>query len=131
MDRVRATVEMGHSARAQRQDEGSASRCAAAVVVADGAEREAIEVLGDLVREELNVKELRFVADADELGSYEVKANYRTLGPRFGKAMPQVAAAIASLDPAARRRRAARRRDRRHPRRRRRARARPRTTSSS
>src|SRR5690606_23922703 len=32
--------------------------------------------------------------------SYEVKANYRTLGPRFGKHMPQVAAAIAALDPA-------------------------------
>ena len=37
---------------------------------------------------------------ADELGSYEVKPNYRTLGPRFGKAMPQVAAAVAALDPA-------------------------------
>ncbi|MFM8884402.1 MAG: DUF5915 domain-containing protein, partial [Solirubrobacterales bacterium] len=36
---------------------------------------------------------------ADELGSWEVKANYRTLGPRFGKKMPQVAAAVAALDP--------------------------------
>ena len=43
---------------------------------------------------------LRFVEEADELGSYEVKPNYRTLGPRFGKAMPQVAAAVAALDPA-------------------------------
>ena len=33
-------------------------------------------------------------------GSYEVKPNYRALGPRFGKAMPQVAAAVAALDPA-------------------------------
>ena len=39
-------------------------------------------------------------SEADELGSYEVKPNYRTLGPRFGKAMPQVAAAVAALDPA-------------------------------
>ena len=37
------------------------------------------------MREELNVKALRFVEEADELGSYEVKPNYRTLGPRFGK----------------------------------------------
>ena len=50
--------------------------------------------------EELNVKELRYVSQADELGSYEVKPNYRALGPRFGKAMPQVAAAVAALDPA-------------------------------
>ena len=52
------------------------------------------------MREELNVKELRFVSQADELGSYEVKPNYRALGPRFGKHMPQVAAAVAALDPA-------------------------------
>ncbi|MBW3653139.1 MAG: class I tRNA ligase family protein, partial [Actinobacteria bacterium] len=69
-----------------------------AVVVADGRERAAIERLGDVVREELNVKALRFVSQADELGSYTLKPNYRTLGPRFGKAMPQVAAAVAGLD---------------------------------
>ncbi|MDQ3767852.1 MAG: isoleucine--tRNA ligase [Actinomycetota bacterium] len=71
-----------------------------AVVVAAGREREAIERLGDVVREELNVRELRFVGRADELGSHTVRPNYRTLGPRFGKAMPQVAAAVAALDPA-------------------------------
>ena len=90
-----------------------------AVVVAAGREREAIERLADVVREELNVKELRFVAQADELGCYEVKPNYRTLGPRFGKTMPQVAAAVAALDPAHVARRcatAARRHHRRRPR---------------
>jgi isoleucyl-tRNA synthetase len=69
-----------------------------AVVVAAGREREAIERLSDVVREELNVKALRFVSEASELGSYTLKPNYRTLGPRFGKAMPQVAAAVAALD---------------------------------
>jgi len=46
------------------------------------------------------VASIRFVAAAQELGSYEVKANYRSLGPLFGKQMPLAAAAIASLDPA-------------------------------
>jgi isoleucyl-tRNA synthetase len=68
--------------------------------VADGAERRALERLGEIVREELNVKELTYVSQADELGAYEVKPNYRSLGPRFGKQMPQVAAAVAALDPA-------------------------------
>ncbi|HEV7882698.1 MAG TPA: DUF5915 domain-containing protein, partial [Solirubrobacteraceae bacterium] len=71
-----------------------------AVVVAAGRERAAIERLADVVREELNVKVLRFVAEAAELGSYSLKPNYRTLGPRFGRTMPQVAAAVAGLDPA-------------------------------
>jgi isoleucyl-tRNA synthetase len=46
------------------------------------------------------VKELRYVSQADELGSYEVKPNYRALGPRFGKQMPVVAGAVAALDAA-------------------------------
>jgi isoleucyl-tRNA synthetase len=70
-----------------------------AIVVAAGAEREAIERHADIVRQELNVKLLRFVSEADELGRYEIKPNYRALGPRFGKSMPQVADAVAALDP--------------------------------
>ncbi len=96
---ARETVRLGLGARGQakikvRQPLGEA------VVVADGREREAIERLTDVVREELNVRAVRFVAAADELGSYEIKPNYRTLGPLFGKEMPLVAEAIAALDPA-------------------------------
>ena len=46
------------------------------------------------------MKSVRYVSEADELGRFELKPNYRALGPRFGKQMPQVAAAIAALDPA-------------------------------
>jgi isoleucyl-tRNA synthetase len=96
---ARETVRLGLGARGQakikvRQPLGEA------VVVADDRERSAIERLTDVVREELNVRSVRFVAAAEELGSYEVKANYRTLGPLFGKQMPLVADAIAALDPA-------------------------------
>ena len=96
---ARETVRLGRGARGKakikvRQPLGEA------VVVADGRERQAIERLADLVRGELNVRQVRFVAAADELGSYEVKANYRTLGPLFGKDMPLAADAIAALDPA-------------------------------
>ena len=71
-----------------------------AVVVANEDERAAIEARADLVTAELNVKELDFVSDEGDLVSYEVKPNYRALGPRFGKRMPQVAAAVAALDAA-------------------------------
>ncbi len=96
---ARETVRLGLGARGQakikvRQPLGEA------VVVADGGEREAIERLADVVREELNVRSVRFVAAADELGSYELKPNYRTLGPQFGSDMPLAAKAMAALDPA-------------------------------
>jgi isoleucyl-tRNA synthetase len=96
---ARETVRLGLGAR------GKAKRkvrqpLREAVVVADGRERAAIERLAEIVREELNVRRVRFVAAAEELSEYEVKANYRTLGPLFGKDMPGAAEAIAALDPA-------------------------------
>jgi isoleucyl-tRNA synthetase len=98
MELARETVRLGLGARGQakikvRQPLGEA------VVVADGRERAGIERLADVVREELNVRRVRFVAAAEELGSYEVKPNYRTLGPVFGKEMPLAAEAVAALDP--------------------------------
>jgi isoleucyl-tRNA synthetase len=100
MATARETVRLGLAARGQgavklRQP------LREAVIVAEGGEREAIARLSDLVREELNVEELRFVAAADELGTYTVKPNLPALGPRFGKRMPELRAAIAALDPAA------------------------------
>ena len=98
MDVVRETVRLGLAARGQAKLKVR-QPLREAVIVAAGAEREAIERLADLVRDELNVKDLRFVSAADELGRYEVKPNYRALGPRFGSLMPQVADAVAALDP--------------------------------
>ncbi len=96
---ARETVRLGLAARGQAKLKVR-QPLRAAVIVATGFERGAIEQLADVVSEELNVRELRFVSDADELGQTEIKPNYRTLGPRFGKQMPLVAAAVAALDPA-------------------------------
>ena len=103
-----------------------------AVVVAAGAEREAIERLERhrarrAQREGAALRRARPTSSA----TYELKPNYRTLGPRFGKAMPQVAAAVAALDARARRPRAARRAPGRREHRRPRARARRPTTCCS
>ncbi|TMK41266.1 MAG: isoleucine--tRNA ligase [Actinobacteria bacterium] len=93
----RETVRLGLAARSQAKVK-LRQPLRAGVVVATGSEREAIERLSSIVAGELNVKELRFVAGAEELGRYEVRPNYRSLGPRFGKSMPRVADAVAALD---------------------------------
>ena len=98
MEAVRLTVELGRAARAQAKAKVR-QPLRRAVIVANEAERAAIEARADLVTAELNVKELDFVSDESELVSYSAKPNYRALGPRFGKKMPQVAAAVESLDP--------------------------------
>jgi isoleucyl-tRNA synthetase len=98
MEAVRLTVELGRAARAQAKAK-MRQPLRRAVIVASDAEREAISARADLVKAELNVKELDFVSEEADLVSYAVKPNYRALGPRFGKRMPQVVAAIEALDP--------------------------------
>jgi isoleucyl-tRNA synthetase len=99
MEAVRLTVELGRAARAQAKAKVR-QPLRRAVIVANEAERGAIEARADLVTAELNVKELDFVSDEADLVSYSAKPNYRALGPRFGKRMPQVAAAVEALDAA-------------------------------
>jgi isoleucyl-tRNA synthetase len=94
---ARETVRLGLAARGAAKIK-IRQPLRAAVVVATGRERAAIQRLAGIVREELNVRELRFVSEADELGRVEIKPNYRALGPRFGKQMPLVAAAFGGLD---------------------------------
>jgi isoleucyl-tRNA synthetase len=98
MGAVRLTVELGRAARAQAKAKVR-QPLRRAVIVANEAERAAISDRAELVKAELNVKELDFVEEESELVSYAVKPNYRSLGPRFGKRMPQVAAAVEALDP--------------------------------
>ena len=98
MAAARDAVTLGLAARGQAKIKVR-QPLRAAVIVATSDERTALEGLADVVREELNVKELRFTDAADDLGRLEVKPNYRTMGPKFGKDMPLAAAAVEGLDP--------------------------------
>jgi len=94
---ARKAVNLGRAARMAAQLKVR-QPLATALVACDARQQAALVSLRDVVTEELNVKELAFVDSATDLVSFQVKANYRTLGPRFGKAMPEVAAAVAALE---------------------------------
>ena len=55
------------------------------------------EFFTDIIRDELNVKSVSFVKDASALSTYEFKPQLRTVGPKYGKFLGQIRAA---LDPA-------------------------------
>ena len=99
MDAVRRTVELGRAARAHAAVKVR-QPLRRAIVVATELEQGAIQQQDQIVKSELNVKELEFVAEESALVGREVKPNYRSLGPRFGKQMPRVAAAVEALDAA-------------------------------
>jgi isoleucyl-tRNA synthetase len=67
------------------------------VPVNDEAQRAHIEAVKDLVKNEVNVKELNFVDNAAGILVKKVKCDFKKLGPKFGKQMKAVAAAVAGM----------------------------------
>ena len=61
-------------------------------------EKEAIERVADLIKAEINVKQIELLDDASAILVKEIKPNFKTLGPRFGKNMKDVANFIQRLD---------------------------------
>lgn len=57
------------------------------------------EKLTGIVLEELNVKRIELIDDPASMVSVKAKANFRALGPRFGKGAPQAAGRIAAMTP--------------------------------
>lgn len=52
----------------------------------------------EIISEELNVKEVVFTESAKDFTTYKFKPQLRTLGPRYGKLVPQIAAMLNTLD---------------------------------
>ena len=62
----------------------------------DDEQKNHIEAVKDLIKNEVNVKELRFVEGSEVLVK-KVKCNFHTMGKKFGKLMKGIAAAMGNL----------------------------------
>ena len=61
------------------------------------AQREEILAISDLVKHEVNVKEVELLEDASDILVKQIKPNFKVLGPRFGKDMKLIANSIQKL----------------------------------
>ena len=98
MDAARKVVNLGHSVRAQnnlkvRQPLGRV------VVVAPQEQRARLAHMSVLITDELNVKTMQLIEKEAELVTYKLLPDNRLLGPKFGKAFPQLRAALNAADP--------------------------------
>lgn len=60
--------------------------------------KQEIVAVADLIKSEVNVKEIELIDDASGILVKTIKPNFKRLGPRFGKQMKQVAALINTLE---------------------------------
>ena len=67
------------------------------IPVVDETQKRHIEAVKDLIMSEVNVKEIHFEEGASGILVKKVKCDFKKLGPKFGKQMKAVAAAVAEM----------------------------------
>ena len=67
------------------------------IPVLDQNDRKDIEAVSDLIKSEVNVKEIQLLDDASGILVKRIKPNFKTLGPKFGKDMKKIAQTVAGF----------------------------------
>jgi isoleucyl-tRNA synthetase len=94
---TRQAVSMGRALRSVHGLKIRQPLRALYLVTRDQEERTILREMEDIVREELNVKEVIFRENEEELVEYSAKANFRVLGKSLGKNMKAAASRIETL----------------------------------
>jgi len=68
------------------------------IPVLDEKQRLEIEAVADLIKSEVNVKEIDLLTDASGILVKQIKPNFKILGPKYGQEMKRIASAVAELD---------------------------------
>ncbi|MDR0643153.1 MAG: isoleucine--tRNA ligase [Treponema sp.] len=97
MASVRHAVSMGRSLRSQYGIKVRQPLRMVELVTRKAEEKKVLLEMEEIIREELNVKDVVFGDNEEDLVEYEVKANFRILGKELGKDMKAAAAKIETL----------------------------------
>ena len=95
---LREIASLGRSARMDAQLKVRQPLAAMEVVLAKSTHQQWLEEHDDLLRQEVNVKQINYVQQADEYIEYLVQPNFSRLGPRVGKLIPRVKQLLAEAD---------------------------------
>ena len=95
MDLVRSLVTLGRGAR---EKERIKVRQPLAEVLVDGKYESLIADMADLIKEELNVKEVVFEKDLDQYMNFTLKPNFKAAGPVLGGKVKAFGGALAKMD---------------------------------
>ncbi|EAR03038.1 isoleucine--tRNA ligase [Maribacter sp. HTCC2170] len=67
------------------------------IPILDDQQKHEIEAVADLIKSEVNVKEIELLDDASGILVKKIKPNFKVLGPKYGKDMKLIAQSVSSL----------------------------------
>jgi isoleucyl-tRNA synthetase len=97
MAAVQHTVSMGRALRSQYNIKVRQPLSKVELVTRNPAEKAVLLEMAEIIREELNVKNVSFRDNEEDLVEYQARANFRVLGKELGKDMKAAAARIEAL----------------------------------
>jgi len=68
------------------------------IPVFNGEFKNKVEAVKQLVLREVNVREVEFISDTSDILVKKIKPNFKKLGPKYGKLMKQISAALNEMD---------------------------------
>ncbi|MGN6030517.1 MAG: DUF5915 domain-containing protein, partial [Thermomicrobiales bacterium] len=99
MTAVLAVVKLGRAARSEANLKVRQPLPAILVHTPDPADAEAVVRLKEQILDELNVKDVRALDELGDVVSHEVKPNLPVLGPKYGKQLGAIRAALGAANP--------------------------------
>jgi isoleucyl-tRNA synthetase len=101
---VRDIVSLGRAARTAAKLKVRQPLALVEIILARREHTQWLASHSALIAEELNIKQVDFATEAEHYVSYQIKPNFKAIGPKFGKLAPHVAATLSRVDAAAARR---------------------------
>jgi isoleucyl-tRNA synthetase len=98
METTREVVTLGLNARRGANIKVRQPLGECEIILADNTRRDGLFRHLDLIKEELNIKDIFFCDAPEDYVSYEVKPNFKTMGPKFGKQVKAIGSALAGAD---------------------------------
>ena len=98
MDLLREIASLGRSARMQAKLKVRQPLALVEVILASNVHQQWLEAHDELLRDELNVKQVAYTQHAEQYISYLVQPNFKRLGPRLGPLMPAVKKLLGEAD---------------------------------
>ncbi len=98
MELAQRVVRLGHGLREQSGQRVRQPLPELRFACATAEQRAAIESLGDVILDELNVKKITGCENLDDIVKYSFKPNLKTLGPKHGKLLGKIGQALTTVE---------------------------------
>lgn len=98
MKLLREIASLGLSARMANKLKVRQPLAKVEVILSDATHQKWLQAHDELLRDELNVKQIDYATSADQYITYLVQPNFKKLGPKIGKLLPGVKAALGKAD---------------------------------